>query len=210
MRFEGQIRTWNDDRGFGFIAPAQGGDDVFVHVSAIRARGSRPLLNQRVTFEVERRPDGKKRACRVMCVTSEAARTPVKGRSRRRPSTTSWGGASLFAIPGFLIVYLLAAIVWKVPHLVGIGYLALSAICLVFYAADKFAARSGGWRTREGTLLLLGLLGGWPGALLAQQWLRHKSIKPSFRHAFWLTVIGNVLAFVVLSSPWIAGWNLLR
>jgi cold shock CspA family protein len=95
LRFEGSIRSWNDERGFGFIAPSQGGDDVFVHVSAIRARGSRPLLNQRVSFEVERRPDGKKRACRVMCVTSEAARTPVKGRSRRRPSTTSWGGASL-------------------------------------------------------------------------------------------------------------------
>jgi uncharacterized membrane protein YsdA (DUF1294 family)/cold shock CspA family protein len=210
MRFEGQIRTWNDDRGFGFIAPAQGGDDVFVHVSAIRARGSRPLLNQRVSFEVERRPDGKKRACRVMLVVSTAARAPVTGRSRRRTLAAPWGGASLFAIPGFLLVYLMAAIVWKVPHRVGIGYLVLSAICLVFYAADKFAARSGGWRTRESTLLLLGLLGGWPGALLAQQWLRHKSIKPSFRSAFWLTVIGNVLAFVVLSSPWIAAWNVLR
>ena len=83
------------------------------------------------------------------------------------------------------------------------------AVCLLAYAADKFAARSGGWRTRESTLLLLGLLGGWPGALLAQQWLRHKSAKPSFRNAFWLTVVVHTVPFVVLSSPAIGAWRLL-
>lgn len=99
------------------------------------------------------------------------------------------------------------AIAWKVPHGVGIGYLVLSTVCFVAYAADKSAARSGAWRIRENTLLLLGLLGGWPGAVLAQQWLRHKSAKPSFRNAFWLTVVVNIALFMALSSPrWYTTW----
>ena len=205
MRFEGTLRSWNDERGFGFIAPTHGGQDVFVHVSAFRARDTRPVLNQRVSFEVERGPNGKKRACQVMAVQA----VPVAGRPRKQKAPTQWAGASLFAAPAFLVLYFGVAVVWKVPHWVGIGFLILSAVCLLAYAADKFAARSGGWRTRESTLLLLGLLGGWPGALLAQQWLRHKSAKPSFRNAFWLTVVVHTVAFVVLSSPAIGAWRLL-
>jgi uncharacterized membrane protein YsdA (DUF1294 family)/cold shock CspA family protein len=206
MRFEGNIRSWNDERGFGFIAPTQGGDDVFVHVSAFRALGTRPLLKQRVSFEVERGPNGKKRACHVIGVQA----VPVVARSRKRKVQTQWGGASFFAAPAFLMLYFVLAVVWKVPHWVGIGFLLLSVVCFLAYAADKFAARAGGWRTRESTLLLLGLLGGWPGALLAQQWLRHKSVKPSFRNAFWLTVVVHTVAFVLLSAPGIGIWRLLH
>jgi uncharacterized membrane protein YsdA (DUF1294 family) len=57
---------------------------------------------------------------------------------------------------------------------------------------DKSAARRDRWRTRESTLHLLGAIGGWPGALAAQQLLRHKSAKPSFQGVFWLTVVANV------------------
>lgn len=89
-------------------------------------------------------------------------------------------------------------------------YLALSPLCFILYAADKSAARSGGWRTQESTLLVIGLVGGWPGAMLAQQFLRHKSVKASFRSAFWGTVILNVIAFVVLSSPQVGAWQALR
>jgi uncharacterized membrane protein YsdA (DUF1294 family) len=68
------------------------------------------------------------------------------------------------------------------------------------YAFDKAAARAGRWRTAEATLLLLGLVGGWPGALLAQQLLRHKSSKAPFRAAFWVTVALNAGVFVALSA----------
>ncbi|XAH22252.1 DUF1294 domain-containing protein [Xylophilus sp. GW821-FHT01B05] len=78
----------------------------------------------------------------------------------------------------------------------------------VAYAFDKSAAVAGKWRTPERTLLLLGLVGGWPGGLLAQQLLRHKSSKASFRAAFWGTVVINVAGFVLLHSP--AAADLLR
>jgi uncharacterized membrane protein YsdA (DUF1294 family) len=57
-------------------------------------------------------------------------------------------------------------------------------------------------------LLLLGLAGGWPGAVLAQQYLRHKSAKAEFRAAFWMTVGLNVAAFVALGSPEVRAWLL--
>lgn len=71
-------------------------------------------------------------------------------------------------------------------------YVAISLLTLLVYAWDKGAARRRAWRVRESTLHGLALLGGWPGAWLAQVWLRHKSRKQPFRTYFWLTVAGNL------------------
>ncbi|WP_306392105.1 DUF1294 domain-containing protein [Telluria beijingensis] len=99
----------------------------------------------------------------------------------------------------FLIIYLFASLAWDMSQLVGAAYLTTSLTCFVAYAIDKSAARSGTWRTPESSLLVLGLVGGWPGALLAQQWLRHKSSKPSFQRKFQLTVALNLGAFAWLA-----------
>ena len=84
-------------------------------------------------------------------------------------------------------------------------YLVLSVACFVVYAVDKSAAVVARWRVPENTLLLLGLAGGWPGAIVAQQVLRHKTKKASFRQAFWGTVALNLVAFVVIFSPLLPG-----
>ncbi|MBL1376176.1 DUF1294 domain-containing protein [Zobellella sp. CGMCC 1.18722] len=74
------------------------------------------------------------------------------------------------------------------------------------YGLDKQAARQNLWRTRESTLHLLALAGGWPGALVAQRRLRHKSRKASFQLVFWLSVVANVgvLAWLLFDPGW--GW----
>jgi uncharacterized membrane protein YsdA (DUF1294 family) len=105
-----------------------------------------------------------------------------------------------FPILAFAAVYAAATFAWGVPVYVAFMYLFLSVLCFTVYAADKSAARSRARRTPERTLLLLGLAGGWPGAVLAQQWLRHKSAKASFRARFWVTVCVNAAAFVVAAS----------
>ena len=50
--FHGILRTWHEDRGFGFIAPTDGGREVFVHFSAFPNDGSQPVVGERLTFEL--------------------------------------------------------------------------------------------------------------------------------------------------------------
>ncbi|WP_245213803.1 DUF1294 domain-containing protein [Rhodoferax sp. AJA081-3] len=90
---------------------------------------------------------------------------------------------------------------WKPPLLIAGIYTAASAITFMAYALDKSAARQGNWRTPESTLHMLALACGWPGALLAQQFLRHKSAKAEFRATFWATVVLNVAGFLWVCSP---------
>lgn len=55
----GTVKWFNNTKGFGFIAPAEGGEDVFVHFSAIQGGGYRSLdEGQSVNFEVEQGPKG--------------------------------------------------------------------------------------------------------------------------------------------------------
>ena len=83
--------------------------------------------------------------------------------------------------------------------LIPTAYLLMSLVAFIAYALDKRAARRGEWRTPESTLHALELLCGWPGAWLAQRWLRHKSVKTSFRIMFFMMVVLNLaaLAYVI-------------
>ncbi len=66
------------------------------------------------------------------------------------------------------------------------------------YGADKAAAQQGRRRTPESTLHLIGLAGGWPGALIARQLFRHKTVKQPFSTIFWGTVAVNCGALACL------------
>ena len=65
-RFNGTLKKWNAQRGFGFVVAEQGGQEVFVHVSALPRDGWIPVIGEPLTFEIEVDPkDGRKRAVRV-------------------------------------------------------------------------------------------------------------------------------------------------
>ena len=66
-----------------------------------------------------------------------------------------------------------------------LAYGGASLLVLALYWRDKRSARQGQWRTPENTLHAVELLGGWPGALLAQQVFRHKTRKVSYQVVFW-------------------------
>jgi uncharacterized membrane protein YsdA (DUF1294 family) len=92
----------------------------------------------------------------------------------------------LLALPVFALTRLAAGIDGRV--LAGVP-LALSMVAFFAYRSDKRRAEAGAWRIPESTLHLLGLLGGWPGAFLAQRIFRHKNSKASFQLVFWTVVL---------------------
>ncbi|WP_164743558.1 DUF1294 domain-containing protein [Microbacterium sulfonylureivorans] len=134
----------------------------------------------------------------------DAASDRPRDLSRPLPSAASWTVLLTF-VAAFAVAFVVLGLPWWMPAL----YLGMSLIAFAAYGFDKAAARRDAPRTPEKSLLALGLLCGWPGALVAQQAFRHKTRKRSFRRAFWRTVVLNVVllgAFVALAT--LRGWDL--
>ena len=214
MRYSGTLTQWNDERGFGWIEADGGGERLFVHISAFEPRPpaeQRPQPGLRLEFAVGME-QGRKRALQVAwraggsLTQARRRNSPSAGRlqSSRTPPQ-GWHASSGFSY-GVLLVWLLlmlaAAVIWGVPRIFWLVYAGLSMLTFMAYWQDKWAAQKGQWRTPEKTLQTMALAGGWPGALLAQQWLRHKSSKTSFQLQFWLMVLINVAAVLWLCSPY--------
>jgi uncharacterized membrane protein YsdA (DUF1294 family) len=109
------------------------------------------------------------------------------------------------AFSGVLLFFLLlAAAVWgnRLPPMIIVLNAAASVMTFIVYARDKSAAQKDQRRTPEKTLHLLALVGGWPGAWLAQRVLRHKSSKVEFQRVFWITVLINCAALAFLSTSY--------
>jgi cold shock CspA family protein len=109
MRTHGTLKTWNEAKAFGFIAPADGSADVFVHMTAMPRDGLRPRLGEVLSYEVETGPDGRLRATHVL---RPAARAAIAGRAQRRH-----GFPARVRSIAYLVLLALAA--WLVVHLVG-------------------------------------------------------------------------------------------
>jgi uncharacterized membrane protein YsdA (DUF1294 family) len=123
----------------------------------------------------------------------------------RRSKAVPWTLSRLLVLPAFAVLYGYVVMHGAFNSKVAIAYGVVSVVAFIAYAVDKSAAINGRWRMSENSLHLLSLAGGWPGALLAQQWLRHKTSKRSFVGAFWATVIANSAGFYVWHVPLGAG-----
>ncbi|MCT8126093.1 DUF1294 domain-containing protein [Alishewanella sp. BS5-314] len=184
MRIKGKITQWDDAKGFGFIQPMLKGERVFVHIKALQNRTRRPVLGEVVTYSL-----GKDEQDRL-----QAQDVTFAGEKHRIRTARTASKAPLLLVLGFAGVLTLALFFGKLPLYVFVAYALLSVLTFIAYWLDKRKAQARRWRTPESTLQLLALLGGWPGALLAQAYLRHKSQKRPFLVVFWFAVVVNLIA----------------
>jgi uncharacterized membrane protein YsdA (DUF1294 family)/cold shock CspA family protein len=181
----GKIIEWNDQRGYGFITPSFGNERFFFHIKALRNCNVRPKLNDVVSFEITQ--DNQKRTNAINVVLANA-------KSNGLPLPILFCCSYFVFVTGSIFVL-------GTPVLLLTIYVLLSIFTFVIYAWDKSAAKKGEWRTSENTLHFFSLIGGWPGALIAQNQLRHKSQKQPFKAILWMTVILNCSAFIWSLTP---------
>jgi CspA family cold shock protein len=74
----GTVKFFNDSKGYGFIAPDEGGNDAFVHISAVERSGMRTLReNQRVSYELQEDRRGKLAAVNLKAADDAGAEQPA-------------------------------------------------------------------------------------------------------------------------------------
>jgi uncharacterized membrane protein YsdA (DUF1294 family)/cold shock CspA family protein len=193
MRKQGRLKSWNDKKGFGFIANPSGGADTFVHISAFKKRNVRPVINQTIIFTPSNDEQGRPRATlaelkdfnNFVSVNTASVNFAMGFKAKLLIAGSA----------GFMMIVLALVLFNRLPLFVLYLYSILSIVSIAFYQIDKFAAQQGHWRTTEKFLQLLSLIGGWPGAIVMQQLLKHKSKKLSFRLKHFVMVAINLLGF---------------
>lgn len=218
----GIIDSWDDQKGFGFIAVAPG-KKVFFHISAMRG-SHRPVQGDSVLFQAGTDKQGRPIATHVRSadLTIDNPGIRIKPRinnkenqhsaKKQRPLNAHrliereipWVKLLLLLIlpfAGALDLIMDYGVVWTFPV-----YLIASVVSYYFYWDDKRRAKNNEWRIPEANLQFWALLGGWPGAFIAQQQFRHKTKKLSFRIVFWVIVIAHQLLWfdwVVMDGKWL-------
>ncbi|OHE84197.1 MAG: hypothetical protein A2190_00390 [Lysobacterales bacterium RIFOXYA1_FULL_69_10] len=203
-RRAGRITAWDDSKGYGFVTPHDGGARAFVHIKAFQQVTRRPLDGDLISYAT--RVDGKGRVNAVdvrfagqRAIAPKAPRSPARHRAPVRIPRTAIAVA-------FLAVAVALMLMGIAPALLTMVYLVMSAVSYIAYVLDKDAAgKRRRQRIPESTLLALDTFGGWPGGLIAQQQMRHKTVKASFQTGFWVSVATNLLGVAALWYSGVAG-----
>ena len=223
MQQTGSIVRWERERGFGFIRSPGTASDVFFHVRQFQGE---PALGMAVQFELIHIGGKGPRAMAIRALagapsastgssspppkpdhrpapTPAAARrrtdtTPPRQRNANQPPLAARKGLAQALMLGWLALLGWGLAQDRLPLWLFGALAGLNLLTWVAYAIDKNAAQQGHWRISERQLHLLALLGGWPAAWWAQQWLRHKSRKQNFRTVYWATVLLHGLGLLLL------------
>jgi uncharacterized membrane protein YsdA (DUF1294 family)/cold shock CspA family protein len=220
---KGTILRWDDEKGFGFIA-TQSGEKFFFHISAVRG-AFRPKQGEAVMFQAGKDAQGRPAATHVRSesLAVDNPRIRVKPKTQSAPASTSPSSKPRAAsttnkrhlreqtIPLLVLLILPVAGVadlamnYQAPWAI-LVYVVASLLTYYFYWDDKRRAKRNEWRIPEANLHLWALVGGWPGAFIAQQQFRHKTKKVSFLIVFWLVVAAHQIVWfdwLVMDGNWL-------
>ncbi|MBW4488389.1 MAG: cold shock and DUF1294 domain-containing protein [Trichocoleus desertorum ATA4-8-CV12] len=190
---KGQLVTWKDDRGFGFIKPSDSNEQVFFHITALKDANRRPQVGDVIYYQLSVEQNGKARASNASIqgvVPKQSLHSPsFVTKAGARPQPRAWSAQSTVAtlllalLPSVGAVHFALTTANVIPFIL---YPVMSLITFCLYATDKSRAQQKQWRVPENTLHFCELLGGWLGGFVAQQKFRHKTRKTSYQIVFWL------------------------
>lgn len=183
MRYKGQMVTWKDDKGFGFVITEGAQHKIFAHINDFAHRSRRPIEGDKVSYDIALDQQKRERAINIR-YSNEKVLVELDPKNIKKTVGDSYTLLFCGVLGGLLLMN-------KIPLSLLLIYFVLCVSTFIAYALDKSAAQQNRWRTKESTLHLLSLLGGWIGALFAQNKLRHKSTKKEFQQVFWVTVFVN-------------------
>ncbi|PKP83441.1 MAG: DUF1294 domain-containing protein [Alphaproteobacteria bacterium HGW-Alphaproteobacteria-18] len=192
-RQEGHLSGWNEARGFGFLKPVGGGPDAFAHIRAFAKEERHIEEGHLYSYETETDQAGRLRASDIRPIRPPPVKPSLLSKIISRTPR-------IMVIPAFLFIAIAVSMTTQVSPSWFAVYGLASLACFIGYALDKRAAEHKQWRVSETILLMVGLVGGWPGAILAQELFRHKTTKPAFRTLFWMSVAINMAAFVQIAA----------
>ncbi len=187
LRLTGRIEEWRADRGFGFLRFEE--HRIFVHRRDFVMFHRVPAVGDAVEFVL-----GEDQQGRICARQAELAHDG--GRIRRENLVVL---AVLLIPPAVVLGRLFQYGYWYVT--LG-GALLPSLLAYVLYADDKGRSRAKAWRISERHLHWISLVGGWPGAYLAQRRYRHKTAKVGFQFTFWSTVVLHEFIAVDFLLDW--------
>lgn len=188
-RKTGVIDSWVTKRGFGFLKDDQTGERIFIHIKSFGAMRNKitPVSGQAISYVVETDKQGRKRAGKSEVIVQT---------NHSKLGFISFFAMGLFGSMAFALTTPLT-LIW---------YLLISSITYALYFFDKKASMQKESRIPEGMLQLLALFGGWPGALLAQTVISHKSHKRKFQRWFWVATTLNIIGLLLITTANYGGW----
>lgn len=212
MQLTGTVVFWRDDKGFGFVLCQQDQQKYFFHIrdkaSGTANGAARPLAGDKLSFTLGKDRRGRPVADNWLLSATSAEREKPSSHNQTNQAQNAEQivQASQFALffrLTFLAAVIIALLYGKLIFILPLLYAEASLMTYWLYKTDKEAAIAGhGNRLAEESLQLFALIGGWPGAYVAQRTLAHKRSKLSFRREFGFVIIGNAMLVSWLLSPW--------
>lgn len=180
-----RIAEWDPERGYGYLNTRTG--RLFLHIQDFSARHKKPEVGDVILFSVGE--DKKGRTCAVRARHAyEGGRVSI---------------LNLLLLLALMFLPVLASFKFGLSPWLIAGYLLIASfVTFMAFALDKARAREGKSRVSESMLHFFEIVGGWPGAFLAQRRLRHKCLKGRYQTVFWLIVVSYQFIAIDYLHEW--------
>lgn len=183
-QFTGRIVEWDIDRGCGWVEA--GGQRIFLHWREFATRRKRPAAGDEIRFTAGTGPTAEICAKNALHVKPDFQRGSG---SSPRGAAGSLGFIALLLLIALLVFPVVTTAKLRIdPTIAAVYAFLVNGLTYLVYASDKKRAQERAWRIPEIVLHFLELLGGWPGAFVAQRRLRHKCVKLGYQVTFCLIV----------------------